>query len=133
MMETLLLPCSLAQVGHWFANYIPLLALHDEFTGTFLDIFWQKITIDHWAMIGFGGQAIFFSRWIVQWIISEKAGKSEIPIAFWWISITGGCITFVYAVAKVEPVLLLGQLLALAMYTRNLFLVFKERARKPSS
>ncbi len=132
-METLLLPCSLAQVGHWFANYIPLLALHDEFTGTFLDIFWQKITIDHWAMIGFGGQAIFFSRWIVQWIISEKAGKSEIPIAFWWISITGGCITFVYAVAKVEPVLLLGQLLALAMYTRNLFLVFKERARKPSS
>ena len=132
-METLLLPCSLAQVGHWFANYIPLLALHDEFTGTFLDIFWQKITVDHWAMIGFGGQAIFFSRWIVQWIISEKAGKSQIPIAFWWISITGGCITFVYAVAKVEPVLLLGQLLALAMYTRNLFLVFKERARKPSS
>ena len=132
-METLLLPCSLAQVGHWFANYIPLLALHDEFTGTFLDIFWHKITVDHWAMIGFGGQAIFFSRWIVQWIISEKAGKSEIPIAFWWISITGGCITFVYAVAKVEPVLLLGQLLALAMYTRNLFLVFKERARKASS
>ena len=75
-METLLLPCSLPQVGHWIANYIPLLALHDEFTGTFLDIFWQKITIDHWAMIGFGGQAIFFSRWIVQWIISEKAVKS---------------------------------------------------------
>ena len=89
-METLLLPCSLAQVGHWFVSHIQLLALHEQFSGTFLEIFWQKITVDYWAMIGFGGQAIFFSRWIVQWIISEKAGKSQIPIAFWWISITGG-------------------------------------------
>jgi len=132
-METLLLPCCLSQVGPWFVSHIQLLALHDEFSGTFLEIFWQKITVDHWAMIGFGGQAIFFSRWIVQWIISEKAGKSQIPIAFWWISITGGCITFIYAVAKVEPVLLLGQLLALVMYTRNLVLVFKERAKNPSA
>ena len=69
----------------------------------------------------------------MQWIISEKAGKSQIPIAFWWISITGGCITLFYAVAKVEPVLLLGQLLALVMYTRNLVLVFKERAKNPPS
>ena len=66
----------------------------------------------------------------MQWIVSEKAGKSEIPLAFWWISITGGSITLLYAYVKAEPVLFLGQILALVMYTRNLMLVYKERAAR---
>ncbi len=105
-----------------------LLAFHDpELTGDFWENFWTKIRTDRWVLIGYGGQAIFFMRWIVQWFVSERSGKSEIPIAFWWLSITGGCITFVYAVQKVDPVFILGQFLALAMYSRNLFLTYRNR------
>ena len=98
-----------------------------ETTTNSLQLIWEKLQTDHWVWVGYGGQAIFFSRWIVQWIVSEKAGKSEIPLAFWWISITGGSITLLYAYVKAEPVLFLGQILALIMYTRNLMLVYKER------
>ena len=99
-----------------------------ETTRNSLQLIWEKLMTDHWVWVGYGGQAIFFSRWIVQWIVSEKAGKSEIPLAFWWLSITGGGITLVYAYVKAEPVLFLGHILALIMYTRNLMLVYREKA-----
>ena len=50
-----------------------------------------------WVIIGLLGQLIFFSRWVVQWIASEKNSKSVIPTPFWWCSLCGGLITFVYA------------------------------------
>ncbi len=111
-----------------FGTSSALLALADaESSKNSLQLIWEKLQTDRWVWVGYGGQAIFFSRWVVQWIVSEKAGKSEIPLAFWWISITGGSITLLYAYVKAEPVLFLGQILALVMYTRNLTLVYKER------
>ncbi len=122
-------------IDPWFTPFLVdlfhspvFLAFHEpEMTGDFWENFWTKIRTDRWVLIGYGGQAIFFMRWIVQWFVSERSGKSEIPIAFWWLSITGGCITFAYAVQKVDPVFILGQLLALAMYSRNLFLTYRNR------
>lgn len=109
-------------------NLAMVSSVDGETTRNSLQLIWEKLMTDHWVWVGYGGQAIFFSRWIVQWIVSEKAGRSEIPLAFWWLSITGGGITLVYAYVKAEPVLFLGQILALIMYTRNLMLVYREKA-----
>jgi lipid-A-disaccharide synthase-like uncharacterized protein len=104
------------------------LALIDiDTTQNSFEVIWQKLLTDRWVWVGYGGQAIFFSRWVVQWFVSEKAGKSEIPIVFWWISIIGGCITLLYAYVKAEPVLFLGQILALLMYSRNLVLASRAK------
>ncbi|MGE4620164.1 MAG: lipid-A-disaccharide synthase N-terminal domain-containing protein [Planctomycetota bacterium] len=109
------------------SSLIHLSLIDLETTQNSFEVIWQKLLTDRWVWVGYGGQAIFFSRWIVQWFVSEKAGKSEIPIAFWWLSITGGCITLLYAYVKAEPVLFLGQILALLMYTRNLMLVYRTK------
>ena len=55
-----------------------------------------------WITIGFTGQSLFFMRFLVQWIYSEKLGRSVIPIAFWYFSLLGGCTLFSYAVYRLE-------------------------------
>lgn len=84
--------------------------------------------INGWVLFGFLGQAAFSARFIVQWIISEKNKKSTIPIAFWYLSIVGGLILFVYALYKKDPVFVLGQGCGLVVYMRNLILIKKNAA-----
>lgn len=82
-----------------------------------------------WLIIGFAGQFLFFMRFFVQWLASEKAGKSIIPVAFWLFSIGGGFILFVYAVFHLkDPVISVGQGMGLLIYFRNLYLVYREKA-----
>lgn len=76
-----------------------------------------------WMMIGFFGQLIFFSRWLVQWIYSEKYGKSAIPLSFWWLSLIGGFITFFYAIHIESYPFMLAQMMGLIIYIRNLYLL----------
>lgn len=83
-----------------------------------------------WIAIGFLGQACFFARFLVQWIASERAGRSVVPIAFWWLSITGGLIVLSYAIWRRDPVFIAGQSVGLFVYTRNLLLIRRER-REP--
>lgn len=78
---------------------------------------------------GFGAQALFFMRFLVQWIASEREGRSVIPIAFWYFSIGGACGLLVYAVEKRDPVFILGQSMGLIIYVRNLILIRRERLR----
>lgn len=80
-----------------------------------------------WVVFGLGGQLMFSGRFIVQWIASERAGRSVIPLAFWYFSIAGGVILFAYAVYRQDPVFILGQSLGLFIYSRNLWLIFRER------
>ncbi len=75
--------------------------------------------------IGFIGQGIFASRFIVQWIYSEKKGKSEIPIIFWYLSIFGGLGLLTYAIFRQDPVIIVGQLFGIFIYLRNLILIYK--------
>jgi lipid-A-disaccharide synthase-like uncharacterized protein len=82
-----------------------------------------------WLAIGFGGQAIFFSRFAVQWVASERQKKSVIPNAFWWLSIAGAAITLAYWILRRDPVGIVGQLGGFFIYTRNLMLI--RRARPP--
>lgn len=78
-----------------------------------------------WLVIGFTGQAAFFGRFLVQWIVSERERRSTIPLAFWYFSIVGGSILLVYAIHLKDPVFILGQSTGLFIYLRNLALIRK--------
>lgn len=79
------------------------------------------------GMVGMLGQVLFFSRFLVQWIDSEKKGKSTVPISFWWFSIGGGSLLLWYAIWRKDPVITLGQLVGLFVYTRNLMLIHRPK------
>ena len=78
-------------------------------------------------IIGFTGQGLFASRFIVQWIYSERIGKSAIPIIFWYLSIFGGIGLLIYAIFRKDPVIITGQLFGILIYTRNLILIYKKK------
>ncbi|UXM94693.1 lipid-A-disaccharide synthase N-terminal domain-containing protein [Bartonella sp. HY329] len=83
--------------------------------------------MDWWAVIGYCGQLMFTMRFVVQWLASERAKRSIVPVAFWFFSLGGGLILFVYAISRKEPVFILGQGAGLFIYIRNLWLIFNER------
>jgi lipid-A-disaccharide synthase-like uncharacterized protein len=91
------------------------------FRETFVDKF------DFWLVFGLAAQLLFASRFLIQWISSERAGRSVIPFAFWLFSIGGGLLTLVYGVVKREPVIIFGQGVATLIYIRNIMLIFRER------
>jgi len=76
-------------------------------------------------IIGFSGQGLFASRFIVQWIYSEKKGESTIPIIFWYLSIFGGFGLLIYAIFRKDPVIILGQAFGILIYLRNLILIYR--------
>tara|TARA_B100000242_G_scaffold265172_1_gene213177 strand:- start:704 stop:1015 length:312 start_codon:yes stop_codon:yes gene_type:complete len=78
-----------------------------------------------WVFIGTLGQLIFFSRWIIQWISSEKNKTSLIPVTFWWCSLVGGIITLIYAHHIGSFPFMLAQAIGIFVYSRNLLLVYK--------
>ncbi len=92
----------------------------------------EFLHVDHWGefwwvVVGLCGQLMFSMRFIIQWISSERARKSVMPIAFWYFSIGGGVILFAYAVYRRDPVFILGQSTGLVIYARNLYLIYAER------
>tara|TARA_B100001059_G_C17811297_1_gene572446 strand:+ start:1620 stop:1916 length:297 start_codon:yes stop_codon:yes gene_type:complete len=78
-------------------------------------------------IIGFVGQGLFASRFIVQWIYSERLGESSIPVIFWYLSIFGGIGLLIYAIFRKDPVIILGQSFGLFIYLRNLFLIYNKK------
>ena len=95
--------------------------------GYLYDVFIDKA--DMWLLIGIVGQLMFTARFLVQWIASERAGKSVIPVVFWLFSIGGGLITLVYGIYRREPIIIMGQALSIFIYIRNLMLIFKNRGK----
>lgn len=83
-----------------------------------------------WLIIGFGGQFLFFMRFLWQWIVSERQHKSVIPTAFWYFSIVGGLITLVYAFYRQDPVFIAGQLGGVLVYGRNLYFIYNEKRKQ---
>ncbi|MBU6234595.1 MAG: lipid-A-disaccharide synthase N-terminal domain-containing protein [Alphaproteobacteria bacterium] len=95
-----------------------------------LSIFDGPLTGDDiWLIIGFLGQALFFGRFLVQWIVSEKKGRSVIPDVFWYFSLGGGLVLMVYAIHRQDPVFIMGQSVGLFVYVRNIMLVWRERRK----
>lgn len=97
--------------------------------GTYLhDVF--VVQLDWWIALGFLAQALFTMRFAVQWIASERAGRSVVPMAFWVFSIGGGVLLLIYALHRRDPVFIAGQGLGVFIYLRNLQFVLRERKLK---
>jgi lipid-A-disaccharide synthase-like uncharacterized protein len=104
----------LIQFGQAFSNY-----LYDIFVAKF----------DFWLAFGLAAQLAFAARFLVQWIMSERAGKSVVPMAFWFFSVAGGTMTLIYGLVKREPIIIFGQLLSNIIYVRNIMLIWKNHAK----
>lgn len=97
-----------ADIQQWFGN-------------VFIDQF------DTWIAIGLVAQILFTMRFVVQWLASEKAGRSVVPVAFWFLSIGGGTVLLLYAIERQDPVFIAGQSFGVFIYVRNLMLIRRER------
>lgn len=80
-----------------------------------------------WLGVGFSAQALFSARFLVQWIASEKARRSVVPVAFWVLSVFGGALLLAYALWRQDPVFIVGQGAGLIIYVRNLYLIYREK------
>jgi len=80
-----------------------------------------------WLAVGLLGQAMFFMRFLVQWLQSERQRRSVIPVAFWYFSIGGGVVLLAYALHRRDPVFIMGQSVGVFIYARNLYFVHRER------
>ncbi len=76
-----------------------------------------------WIAIGFAGQALFSTRFILQWLASERAKRSVVPIAFWYFSLGGSLVLLAYALHRRDPVFIAGQSAGMFVYLRNLYLI----------
>ena len=90
-----------------------------------VDVFVTKL--DWWVLLGFVAQGLFTMRFLVQWIASERAGRSIIPIGFWYFSIAGGVLLLAYALYRRDAVFIAGQAFGVFVYLRNLYFVLRER------
>lgn len=83
-------------------------------------------------LLAFGlvAQAMFFGRWIVQWVASEKRGESHMPVLFWWLSLIGASMLMIYFVLRREPIGMLGQSVGWIVYSRNIYLLHKAKNKE---
>ncbi len=95
-----------------------------------IDVFVTKA--DWWLLLGFLAQGLFTMRFLVQWIASERAGHSVIPLAFWIFSIFGGLLLLIYALYRKDAVFIAGQAFGVFVYLRNLYFVLRDRKAAPA-
>lgn len=96
-------------------------------------IFWPWIASfrpDFWIVLGLVGQFTFMGRFVVQWIASERIGKSIIPVYFWYMSIVGSLLLLLYALHRQDPIFILGYGGGSIIYIRNLILIHKEKKQE---
>src|SRR5438552_11059958 len=80
-----------------------------------------------WKTIGFAGIGTFGTRFLVQWLYSEKHKESKVPPIFWWQSLIGTFLRLAYFLRQQDPVGVAGYCLNVIPYTRNLMLVYRKR------
>ncbi|HTV36181.1 MAG TPA: lipid-A-disaccharide synthase N-terminal domain-containing protein [Xanthobacteraceae bacterium] len=90
-----------------------------------IDVFVKRA--DWWLVVGIIAQALFTMRFLVQWIASERAGHSVIPVTFWFFSIGGGVLLLIYALSRKDAVFIAGQAFGVFVYVRNLYFVLRDR------
>lgn len=89
--------------------------------------------LDQWLVVGLIGQGVFSARFLTQWLASERAGRSVVPVSFWWMSLVGSVLLFTYGLKRHEPILVLGQFTGLWIYGRNLYLIRKAGPVSPDA
>jgi lipid-A-disaccharide synthase-like uncharacterized protein len=80
-----------------------------------------------WVALGLLGQLLFGCRFVIQWVVSERKGRSVIPVPFWYLSLGGSAILLVYSIHIADPVFILANVLNSFIYIRNLMLIGKEK------
>ena len=85
-----------------------------------------------WEIVGWVAQGTFASRFLVQWILSERAKRSYVPIVFWYLSLTGGTLMLLYALNIQAWPIVIGQATGVLVYGRNLLLIYRERRTVPA-
>ena len=124
-------PIDQATLDAVVARQVELWQERPKFERTLLGFFnissWVNFT---WVGVGLIGQCAFFGRMFVQWVVSEKKRRSEVPELFWWFSFIGGVCLFTYFVWRVDVVGVLGQSTGVVIYARNLRLIHKQRKRE---
>src|SRR6202051_1178594 len=108
-----------------------LVDLSHALGGYLYDVF--VVRLDWWLALGFFAQALFTARFLVQWIASERAGRSVIPIAFWFLSIGGGALLLIYALYRRDPVFIAGPGFGGFVYARNPYFELRDRRREAST
>jgi lipid-A-disaccharide synthase-like uncharacterized protein len=83
-----------------------------------------------WLILGFTAQVLFSARFLVQWIASERARMSVVPISFWFLSLVGGILLLCYAIRRRDPVFIAGQAMGMCVYARNLMLIWRRKTRQ---
>ena len=89
------------------------------------DVFVMRL--DAWVLLGFVAQFFFTMRFVVQWIASERARDSVVPVAFWFFSVGGGVLLLIYALYRKDPVFIAGQGFGLFVYLRNLYFILTKK------
>ena len=91
----------------------------------YLDNLWNRLNggINGWTILGLLANAVFSSRFFVQWYVSEKQKRSVIPVSFWWLSMAGSLLLTVYAIHLGAVPIILGTLPPMFVYARNLILI----------
>jgi len=82
---------------------------------------------DLWLVLGLVAQLLFFLRFFIQWIATEKRKTSVIPVSFWYLSIAGACGLLTYAIHIKDPVFIIGQSMGIFIYFRNLVFIHKKK------
>ena len=86
-----------------------------------------------WLALGLVAQLMFASRFIVQWLASERARQSIVPETFWYFSVAGGVLLFAYAIYRLDPVFMIGQGTGLLIYARNIQMIWRTKADAASA
>lgn len=86
-----------------------------------------------WKIVGWLGNAVFFTRFIVQWYATEKRRQVVVPPVFWWLSLTGSLLSLSYAIFHArDAVFIFAYALAWIPYVRNLIIHYRhENALRP--
>ena len=76
-----------------------------------------------WKVVGWCGNAVFFSRFLVQWYATERRKQVVVPAAFWWLSLAGATLLFAYALFyRRDSVFIFAYAFTWIPYVRNLII-----------
>jgi lipid-A-disaccharide synthase-like uncharacterized protein len=83
-----------------------------------------------WKAVGWAGNAVFSSRFIVQWYATEKKKQVVVPTAFWWLSLIGSLLLLVYGLRQKDSVFIFAYAFTWIPYIRNLMIHHKNNKAK---
>jgi|ERR1043166_1704684 lipid-A-disaccharide synthase-like uncharacterized protein len=89
----------------------------------FLGIEWHV-----WKVVGWIGNGVFFSRFFVQWIATEKRKQVIVPISFWWLSLSGSILLLIYGLHIRDSVFIFAYAFTWIPYIRNIIIHYRNKA-----